>query len=91
MQGGPAAELGVGVLSVWQGAAGAGEAVRLWGEAMSTKKYSTTVYLTEDQLDALDDLSRELRIPKAVMIRDGVAVAIKQYIKIRDAERGRRR
>ena len=58
---------------------------------MSTKKHSTTVYLTEDQLDALDDLSRELRIPKAVMIRDGVAVAIKQYIKIRDAERGRRR
>jgi len=40
---------------------------------------STTVYLTEEQQERLSDVSARLRVPKAVLIREGIDLAIAQH------------
>jgi len=37
---------------------------------------STTVYLTEEQQERLSDVSARLRVPKAVLIREGIELAL---------------
>ena len=43
------------------------------------RKVSTTIYLTREQDEALEQLSRATDIPKAVMIRRGVDLALDWY------------
>jgi hypothetical protein len=49
---------------------------------MRSKK-KVTWYYDADQLDALDALSAETRVPKAVLVR----LAIKQYLQFIDGQR----
>ena len=44
-----------------------------------SKKVSTTVYLTPDQLDRLKQLSTETRVPVAEYIREGVEMVLGRY------------
>lgn len=41
------------------------------------RKISVTVYIAPDQLDALDQLSAMTKIPKAVLIREGIELMLK--------------
>lgn len=43
------------------------------------RKMATTVYLTESQWDALADLSKRTGVPQAVMIREGVDLALEKW------------
>lgn len=43
---------------------------------MSSRKLSTTVYVDEDRLDALHDLSAAMRVPVAELIRQGIDLAL---------------
>ena len=43
------------------------------------KKVSTTVYLTEDQQQALKSLSERTRVPVAEYIREGVTMVLQRY------------
>ena len=50
---------------------------------MTRNKKKVTWYYDLDQLDALDALSAETRVPKAVLVR----LAIKQYLRFIDDQR----
>lgn len=43
------------------------------------KKISTTVYLTEEQVDALKELHQRTRVPIAEYIRLGIDMVLKQH------------
>lgn len=43
------------------------------------KKVSTTVYLTQEQLDALKSLSDRTRVPIAEYIREGVEMVLQRH------------
>lgn len=43
---------------------------------MARKKISTTIYITQDQHDALKAISEQTRVPVAVYIREGIDLAI---------------
>ena len=44
-----------------------------------SKKVSTTVYLTEEQLEALKALSERTRVPAAEYIREGVDLVLERH------------
>lgn len=44
---------------------------------MRNKKV-TTIYMEPDQAEALDALSKQTRVPKAVLIRDGIERVLRQ-------------
>mgnify|MGYP002844696172 CR=1 FL=1 len=44
-----------------------------------SKKVSTTVYLTPEQLEALKQLSERTRVPVAEYIREGVDLVLKKH------------
>jgi hypothetical protein len=46
---------------------------------MGRKKISTTVYLTEEQVDALKELHQRTRVPIAEYIRLGIDMVLKQH------------
>lgn len=41
------------------------------------RKVSTTVYLSVEQVDALEKVSKKTHIPQSVIIRRGVSMALK--------------
>ena len=44
-----------------------------------TKKISTTVYLTAEQLEKLKLLNQETKVPIAEFIREGVELVLEKY------------
>lgn len=46
---------------------------------VSRKKISTTVYLTEEQVEALKELHQRTRVPVAEYIRVGIDMVLKQH------------
>ena len=48
-------------------------------QAKKEKKVSTTVYLEEDQLEALKKLSDRTRVPVAEYIREGVDMVLERH------------
>ena len=46
---------------------------------MATRKVSTTVYLTEDQVAALKELHQRTRVPIAEFIRMGIDMVLQKY------------
>jgi hypothetical protein len=48
----------------------------LYGNGVTSRMTSTTVYLTEDQQARLGATSSRLRVPKAVLIREGIDLAL---------------
>lgn len=46
---------------------------------MGRKKIATTVYLTEDQLDSLKELSNKTRAPIAEYIRLGIDLVLEKH------------
>lgn len=49
------------------------------GDRMKKKKVSTTVYLTEDQVEALRQLHDRTRVPIAEYIRMGIDLILSKY------------
>jgi len=52
---------------------------------MTQKKTSTTMYLTQEQHDALKSISKRTRVPFSVYIREGVDLVIGKYKKHLDS------
>lgn len=52
---------------------------------MTQKKTSTTMYLTQEQHDALKNISKRTRVPFSVYIREGVDLVIEKYKKHLDS------
>jgi len=48
---------------------------------VSRKKISTTVYLHQDQYDALKLLSEKTRVPVAIYVREGMDLVIERHRK----------
>lgn len=48
----------------------------MYGNGVTSRMTSTTVYLTEDQQSRLGAVAGRLRVPKAVLIREGIDLAI---------------
>lgn len=46
---------------------------------MSSRMTSTTVYLTQEQQKRLDEVGSRIRVPKAVLIRQGIDLALAQH------------
>jgi hypothetical protein len=46
---------------------------------MEKKKILNTVYFTHEQSEAVAKLSAETRIPKAVLIREGIDLLLEKY------------
>ncbi len=53
--------------------------VLLFSHKMKKKKVSTTVYLTEDQVEALRQLHDRTRVPVAEYIRMGIDLILSKY------------
>lgn len=51
----------------------------MYGNAVTSRMTSTTVYLTEDQQARLDAVRAATRRPKAVIIREGIELALTQH------------
>ncbi len=51
----------------------------LYLEAVARKKISTTVYLTEDQVDGLRILSEKTKVPVAEYIRMGIDLILEKH------------
>ena len=47
--------------------------------AMSRKKISTTVYITEDQNEKLKILNKKTKVPVAEYIRQGIDMVLERY------------
>ena len=47
--------------------------------AMSRKKISTTVYITEDQNERLKILNKKTKVPVAEYIRQGIDMVLERY------------
>ena len=48
----------------------------MYGNGVTSRMTSTTVYLTEDQQERLGAVAGRLRVPKAVLIREGIDLAL---------------
>jgi len=46
---------------------------------MARKKISTTIYLTQEQTEALKSLSERTRVPFSVYVREGVDLVLDKY------------
>jgi len=46
---------------------------------MARKKISTTIYITQDQHDALKAISEQTRVPVSVYIREGIDLVIERH------------
>ena len=46
---------------------------------MARKKISTTIYITEEQDEALKELSKRTKVPVSVYIREGIDAILNQY------------
>ena len=46
---------------------------------MSSSKKPISVSLDEDQIERLDELSRRTRIPRSVLVREGVEAVLSRY------------
>jgi hypothetical protein len=48
---------------------------------MPTKRKKVALYLDAEQVEALRKISKRTKIPASVIVREGVATAIKKYRK----------
>ena len=55
---------------------------------MARKKISTTVYLTQEQTEALKSLSERTRVPFSVYVREGIDLVLSKYVFVFDPEHG---
>ena len=51
----------------------------MYGSVVSSRMTSTTVYLTEEQQARLDAVRAVKRVPKAVLIREGIELALARH------------
>lgn len=51
----------------------------MYGNVVSSRMTSTTVYLTEEQQARLDAVRERTRMPKAVLIREGIDLALARH------------
>jgi predicted DNA-binding protein len=46
---------------------------------MTAQKRPVSISLAEDQIERLSELSRRTRIPRSVLVREGVEVVLERY------------
>jgi len=51
----------------------------MYGQAMSRKKISTTVYITPEQDERLKKLHERTKVPVAEYIRQGIDLVLEKY------------
>ena len=49
------------------------------GEDMNDKKISTTVYLTQEQINQLKELNQRTKVPVAAYIREGIDLVLAEH------------
>tara|TARA_Y100001934_G_C12291203_1_gene744935 strand:- start:675 stop:872 length:198 start_codon:yes stop_codon:yes gene_type:complete len=49
------------------------------GGSMNDKKISTTVYLTQEQINQLKELNQRTKVPVAAYIREGIDLVLREH------------